>query len=134
MKLNRRGDIGFPEAMISVMMVTIVLTAYLGAFVLHTADIEEKAPEFDRRITQTASVAEGKIVMNINDALSDFLNRSGCKGVIVKCSAFHNRTTIVSDASEGIQEGKIISERYSQVLKGDEGRIYTATFEVGLWY
>lgn len=134
MKLNRRGDIGFPEAMMAVMIVTIVLTAYLAAFATGVVDRTENAPAFDRRVTEDARVSEGRIVLGTEGRMESFVDKADCNGLTVRCTVPGHKTIEPLDAVAGTADGKVSGERYTQLLRSDDGRVYSAVFEVGVWY
>lgn len=134
MRLNRRGDIGFPEAMMAVMIVTVVLMAYLGVFAAGAADRTDAAPEFDRRITAGARIASGELILDAEDRMAGFIEKNGCRGLTVRCSIPGNSWVETAEFFSGTLDGRISGEKYTQSIKSDEGRIFTAVFEVGIWY
>lgn len=134
MKLDRRGDIGFPEAMMAVMIVTIVLTAYLAAFATGVVVTEKDAPDFDRHITCDAHIKGDKIILDVEDGMERFLARENCNGLTLRCSIPGHPSISMLDTSAGTTDGKVSGERYTQTIRSDDGRVYSAVFEVGIWY
>ncbi len=84
MKFDRKGDIGFMEAMAGAMTVCLVLTAF-SAFLAADLLLEEPDyPEFDW--TQIGSVTKsGNIVgMMQHSDIKQYIEDSGFKGVVLK--------------------------------------------------
>jgi len=133
MKLNRRGDLGFPEAIMAAMIVTLSLTLYMGLFALNAAD-GGGGPEVrvDHRIFGGLTLEDGEIAGDIEMRLITEMERHGFRGITVICSVpgdlgFKDRRIAV-----GSMDGKIGSERFLFSMKGADGRIVPVVIEVAV--
>ena len=133
MKLDRRGDLGFPEAIMAAMIVTLSLTLYLGLFALSTIDDNsDPAVRVDHRIFNGLSLEDGEIVGDIEMRLISEAERHGFKGITVICEVpgelgFRDRRTSV-----GSMEGNINSERFVFQMMSCDGRAIPAVIEVAV--
>ncbi|MDR2698445.1 MAG: hypothetical protein LBB30_02040 [Candidatus Methanoplasma sp.] len=133
MKLDRRGDLGFPEAIMAAMIVTLSLTMYMGLFVLSSAN-DGGGPEVrvDHRIFGGLTLEDGEIVGDIEMRLITEAERHGFRGITIICEVpgdlgFEGRRIAV-----GSTDGSISSERFLLSLKGTDGRTVPAVIEVAV--
>lgn len=133
MRFNKRGDLGFPEAIMAAMIVTLALTAYLGLFALNTVNNEgEPDVQIDHRIFGGLTLADGQVVGDITICLISEMERHGFRGISFKCEVpgelgFKGMSTSIGD-----MDGKVISERFLCQLRSSDGRIVPAVMEVAV--
>lgn len=133
MRSDRRGDIGFSEAIVAVIVVTMGLVAFIGvssAFVSsHSDPLEGLDPDsFD------AEVIDGTIVTYHHDFMKRFVSSSGASGMSITVSvpggfADSPVTDVVGDRSGGM-----FTRSYVSAIDTDGGRTVAAVFEVTVWY
>ncbi|MCL2509811.1 MAG: hypothetical protein FWF07_01880 [Methanomassiliicoccaceae archaeon] len=133
MKLNRKGEIGFPEAIMAAMIVTLVLTMYLGLFAFNAAE-DSGGPEvhIDHRIFKDLTLENGEIAGDIELRLAEEMERHGFRGVSVICEipgdlGFPDRNIVI-----GNMDGLISGERFVFLLGASDGRIVPAVIEVAV--
>ena len=133
MKFNRKGELGFPEAIMAAMIVTLALTMYIGLFVLNTADGNDTAGvSVDHRIFGGLVLEDGEVAGDIETPLISEMERHGFRGISFLCEipgdlGFKSRHVVVGD-----MEGSISSERFLFSLTSADGRILTAVMEVAV--
>ena len=131
MKMNKRGDLGFPEAIMAVMLVTLALSAYMGVFVLSTINDNEDHTFIDRSITDKLTVECDVIEGDIIPELEKMTAQKGYRGITVRCYVPSHPIDPIEFAV-GSMDGKITSERFLRTLNSDDGRILPVVFEVGI--
>ena len=133
MKLNRRGSLGFPEAIMAAMIVTLTLTMYIGILVLNTADIDnEPDVTIDHRIFKDLTLDDGKIVGDVEGKLTSEMERHGYRGVMFTCEVpgelgFEGMHIVIGD-----MDGNIGSERFPYSLSTTDGRTVPVVMEVAV--
>jgi hypothetical protein len=131
MKYNRKGDIGFPEAMMAVMIVSVILTAYLGAFVLNTHNQSEDV-EFDENLIDGLTITEGKISGDPSHKLTVFMEKHGYRGVMIRCTIPDGIIDSGMEITVGTMDGNIENHRFIKNIKSDDSRVIAAIFEVAV--
>lgn len=102
MRMNRKGDIGFMEAMAAAMAVTLVLTAFIGATAIYA--IETDVSKRDINIDSLADgirIADGRIEGDLQDELQSQIDLRGIGGASVMC------TSVPDSAGEPRFEGRL---------------------------
>jgi hypothetical protein len=133
MRFDKKGELGFPEAIMAAMIVTIVLTMYMGLFVLNAAD-DNEGPDVnvDHRIFNEMTLENGEITGDIETPLISEMERHGFRGISFLCEipgefGFESKRVIV-----GNMDGKISSERFLLTLGSSDGRMLPAVVEVAV--
>jgi len=131
MRLNKRGDIGFPEAIMAAMIVTLALTAYFGFFALNAVN-NESGPEVrvDHRIFDNLTIRDGEIIGDIEMQLISETERHGYKGISFTCEVPGGLGIKGKSLCIGSMDGKVDSERFLMQLRSSDGRIVPAVIEV----
>jgi hypothetical protein len=131
MRLNKRGDLGFPEAIMAAMIVTLALTMYIGYFALNTVG-NESGPEVrvDHRIFENLSLRDGEVVGDIEIQLISEAERHGYRGISFTCEVPGGLGIKGKSLCIGNMDGKIDSERFLLQLKSSDGRVVPAVIEV----
>ncbi|NLU45815.1 MAG: hypothetical protein GXX87_02595 [Euryarchaeota archaeon] len=132
MRIDRRGGIGFMEAAVAVMAVTVVLALYLGAFALDVHRDNSRDIAFDEGIAASVAVVDGELVADVDDELLAFMERNGCRGITLRCWIPGGiATDTVLSRSIGQTDGDASGCRFIGNVGSDDGRILTAVFEMG---
>ncbi|MCL2296570.1 MAG: hypothetical protein FWC29_05795 [Methanomassiliicoccaceae archaeon] len=133
MRLNKKGGFGFTEAIMAAMIVTLVLSLYMGLLVLNTAE-ENSTPEVrvDHRIFSGLALEDGEVVGDIEMRLISEMERHGFRGISFACEipgelGFNGRHMTLGD-----MDGKVNSERFVFLLRSDDGRTVPAVIEVAV--
>jgi len=133
MRFDRKGELGFPEAIMAAMVVTLVLTLYMGLFALNTAD-NGGGPDVhvDHRIFNDLFLEDGKIAGDVELHLISEMERHGFRGISFVCEVpgelgFEDRHTVI-----GSMDGNISSERFVFLLGSADNRVIPAVIEVAV--
>lgn len=102
MRMNRKGDIGFMEAMAAAMTVTLVLTAFIGATAIYAleTDVENRALDIDS-LAGGIRIADGRIEGDLQGELQSQMDLKGIRGASVMC------TSVPDSAGEPRFEGRL---------------------------
>jgi len=82
MKLNRKGDIGFMEAMAGAMTVCLVMTAFTAFLMAETLAQEPEPPSFDWSLLGTITVEDGGFAAD--PACSDYPENHKISGLLIR--------------------------------------------------
>lgn len=129
MDIGRRGDMGFAEAIIAFMAVTVVLSAYFGLAVHVQLEVSDPASGLSEEMF-TGTVSDGVFVPSYTDYLGDYLDTSGCKGISVTVSIPGGFCGDVPPSTAGSMDGQTSTRTFSNMVSDDKGRTFLAFFEV----
>ncbi len=129
MDMGRRGDMGFAEAIIAFMAVTVVLSAYLGLAVQVQPAVSDPADDLDGDMF-TGTVSEGKFVPDYLDDLPAVLDSGKYRGISVAVSIAGGFCEAPPPATFGSMDGDASSVTFSSMVSDDKGRTFPAFFEV----
>ncbi len=132
MRFNRKGDMGFPEAMMAVMVVMIVLTVYLGAFLIHAHTSEDDVPEFNTNVLSGISIENDRVTGDLYQDLSGYVEHNGYRGAIITCCVPGDSVECDLSFSFGDIDGDITTKRFTRVIPSDDDRMIPVVFEVML--
>ena len=133
MRFNRKGELGFPEAIMAAMIVTLVLTLYIGLFALNAAD-DGGGPDvhIDHRILGDLTLEDGEITGDIEARLVSEMDRHSYRGVSVICEVPGDLGFADRHIKIGSMDGKISSERFVFLMVSTDGRTIPAIAEVAV--
>lgn len=81
MRMDKKGDIGFMEAMAAAMAVTLVLTAFIGAVAIHAGGQEDVARGVDiDALADRISISDGRIEGDLGEELRFQIQIGGVGG------------------------------------------------------
>ncbi|MDR0791004.1 MAG: hypothetical protein LBE47_00515 [Methanomassiliicoccaceae archaeon] len=134
MKLNGKGEGGFMESVIAVMVVVITLTAFLSFlafFTSHNNDKDIDIPATD--IFDHVSIVNGSIEADIYDIMTEMIERYGYRGMRVTLS-----TSGIYDSSLTMNAGTndsdiILSKNGTIVVRSDDGRSVPVNYSMAVW-
>ena len=128
MRFGCRGDMGFMEAMLSMMAVVLVLMAYLGS-VASTITVTGDPVDPLEDLSLEASMVEGTVILESSDDLPGFIARNGYFGICVTVSV----PFFSSDYYEvivGSMEGDLHTRSWTGLIPADGGRSIVAVYGV----
>lgn len=124
-----RGDIGFMEAMVAVMTVVVVLTAFTGAVTLKVveSDISPGYPDI-HKMAKSLYVSENKLQGDLEEELEIILIKLNINGLYVSFTPVSdvNGNPVVEGRLQytaGTQNGQLSTERVLCSVKKGEGSI-----------
>lgn len=128
MRLDRKGDMGFMEAMVAFMAVTIVLTGYMGVLATTTVDSSDPAGMLDPD-RFTGSLEDGVFVPGFTEYLEGFVWSNGYEGasVVVTVPGFCEES---GPYLVGTLDGSLFGRTIAGVVSDGYGRTVPAVYEV----
>ena len=129
MDIGRNGDMGFAEAILAFMAVTVVLTAFLGLVAHGHLSLGDPTGTLDDSIF-SGSVDDGTFVPFYSDKLGDILDTGGFSGICVSVSVPGGVCEVPPPLSKGDMDGRTYTRTFVSVISDDNGRSYPAFFEV----
>lgn len=138
MRMDKKGDIGFMEAMAAAMAVTLVLTAFIGAVAIHAGGQEDVARGVDiDALADRISISDGRIEGDLGEELRFQIQIGGVRGASVRCESapgpsggprFEGRLYFLAGTAEGAMsvERKLCSVEY-------DGGTALVNLEVTTW-
>ncbi len=131
MRLDNKGDIGFPEAMMALMMVIIVLSAFLAFFVFNVVQASEEAPENDD-FFDTIVIRNGTIEDDFQEYMEDYCLANDCSGMNIRITVPGEILNIEGEYSYGSMDGSLGGARYLRTVQIEDGRLIPMIFEVAV--
>lgn len=118
MTLDRRGDIGFMEAMAGAMTVCLVMTAFTGFLVAETLAKEPEPPSFDWGFLGEIGISDG--AFTAEPACSDYPENHRISGICIRIysPAFESLGTF-EEMFGTESENRICERRIISVGSGD---------------
>jgi len=132
MKLDRRGDIGFMEAMAGAMTVCLVLTAFSAFVAADMLSEEPEEPEFDWNMVGAMHIRNGNLGLSLHGDFRQYLEDNGLRGIHVHALVpqYNNRAL---DYRVGETTDLCVKDSRAIEVPDDHGRIYPAMMEVTLY-
>ena len=131
MKTDRRGDMGFMDAMVGFIAATIVLSAFLGVVIGVAAYGGDPSSALDPgRFSGT--VEGGEFKPGYIGYMGDYLDSSGCRGISVSVLIPGGFCEQPEPTTIGSMDGELFSRTFVSMVRDDSGRIFPAVFEVVL--
>jgi hypothetical protein len=132
MRLNRKGSLGFPEAIMAAMIVTLVLTMYMGLLAVNVSNEEDPHIDVDHRIFENLVIENGEVVGDIENSLISEAERHGYRGISFTCEVPGDLGIGDMHILIGSMDGNINSERFILPLRSSDGRIVPTVMEVAV--
>ena len=135
MKLNSKGEGGFMESMIAVMIVVISLTAFLSflAFSLSQDNAEERN-DMPLELLNDVRIVNGKIEADIEDRMDAAVRMYGFEGMRIILSAADSRYDTQLTLNAGYQDSDTIRSKGGViVVRTDDGRSVPVNYTMAVW-
>ena len=131
MRSDRRGDMGFMEAMVAFMAVTVMLTAFMGVLattMVVTADPTESLDpgEF------TGTIEPDGFSSGFTEYVSVFVDTHGLRGAAVTVTVLGGFCPDTGTFTVGDMDGMLYSRSIPGLVTDDSGRVLPAVYEVVL--
>jgi len=132
---DKRGEGGFMEAMVALMMVSIALTAFLGMLAYSEIGESDDTITLETRFIEDLQIVDGEIVGETENQLDRFVEKNGLNGTRLTVKA----AGTLSDASlvrtSGTTEGNNVGTFTGTFpIDSDDGRVFAASYEVVYWW
>lgn len=138
MRMDRKGDIGFMEAMAAAMAVTIILAAFIGVVALRAYETEIDSRDLDvEAIAKCVTVSKGVIQGDLQDDLERQLIKAHVNGASIKFTPVPDKDGHPTLNGElffvaGTLNGQLFTERKLFSVYTDEGYVLI-NVEVKVW-
>lgn len=138
MRLDRRGDIGFMEAMVAAMTVTVVLAAFIGAVALKAQYSEISPGQVDiGSLTRHITVSDEGLEGDLQEELDRQLEKYRLNGASIRCVSVPGTDGTPAVDGElffhtGHESGELHTERRLCPAYTDDGFILL-NVEVKVW-
>lgn len=138
MRMDKKGDIGFMEAMVAAMAVSIILAAFIGMVALKACETDIDPGELDIDvIIGHITVSEGMIQGDMQDELERQIIKAHINGASIKCTSTPNKDNDPVLNGElfftaGTLIGQLSTERKLFSIDTDGGSILI-NVEVKIW-
>ena len=132
---DKRGEGGFMEAMVALMMVTIALTAFIGMLAYSEIGKSDDSVSLDTRFVEDLQIVDGNIAGETGKYLDRFVEKNGLNGTRLTVKVAGS----LSDASllrtSGTEEGNNVGTFTGTFsIPSDDGRTFAASYEVVYWW
>jgi len=134
MKLNNRGEGGFIESMMAVMIVIITLTAFISLLAFSTSYHNEKEVGVPSDMFDDVRIVNGEIDAPIEERMRDAAERYGYSGITVilrTADPLHDSAVTISVGSD---TDRIWSKSGTIIVATDEGRSVPVNYSMAVWY
>ena len=127
---DRRGEMGFAEAMLAVMAVTVVLMMYAGTLSAAVHDGGDPLDALDPDMFR-CRVSDGEVLTEFEGYLGGYMSSHGLSGITayVSVPGFADGRAVGVGGSDGM----IHSRSFSIDVPGDRGRTLVAVVAVTAW-
>ena len=132
---NKRGEGGFMEALVALMMVTIALTAFLG--MLAYSEIGESYDEMtlDTGFIEDLRIVNGEITGETEKQLERFVEKNGLNGARLNVKVAGTLSDSSLERNYGTADGnKVGTFTGTFSIGSDDGRTFAASYEVVYWW
>ena len=127
---DKRGEGGFMEAMLALMMVTVALTAFLSMLAYCEIGVS-----LDTDFIEDARLIDGRIVIEADDRLDRFVDLNGLNGARLSIRIAGTLSDASLTRSSGTEDGDNVSAINGTFPIGsDDGRVFVASYEVVYWW
>lgn len=126
---NDRGDFGFMEAMVAMMAVIVVLTAYLGV-AASTVTVMIDPTEGVDGTHLTGTVEDGVFVPSYGDYIESYAISRGLTGISVSVTVPGGFCEVPEPMVIGTIDGEKWSRTVTSTIDAGDGRTIVAVFEV----
>ncbi len=132
MELNRKGDIGFMEALAGAMTVCLVLTAFTAFLAADMLNEEPERPEFDWSEVNGLAATDRTFCLSLNSNLKQYLEETGVKGIELRgTSLMENRGPVVYKVGEATDTWE--KESRTVTITHGSGRCTPGLLEVTMY-
>ena len=132
---NKRGEGGFMEALVALMMVTIALTAFLGILAYSEIGSSDDEMTLDTGFIEKLRLVDGDITGETDRQLELFIEKNGLNGtrLTVEVAGTLSDSSMVRDY--GTCEGNNVGTMTGTFsIDSDDGRVFAASYEVVYWW
>ena len=134
MRLNRKGEGGFMESVLAVMVVVISLTAFLSFLALSVSQDHDGDPFIPNDLLDDVRIVGGCIEADLEDRMYCVIERYGYDGmkIILEISdgIYHSSLT---QSAGSCDSDRIFSKNGLISVRTDDGRSVPVRYSVAVW-
>ena len=131
MRSDRRGDMGFMEAMVAFMAVTVMLTAFMGVLATTTVVTVDPTESLDPG-EFTGTIEPDGFRSGFTEYVSAFVDTHGLRGAAVTVTVPGGFCPDIETFTVGDMDGMLYSRSIPGLVTDDSGRVLPAVYEVVL--
>lgn len=132
---DRKGEAGFMEAIIAVMVVSIALTSFLGLLAYSQTGQSVDCFDLNTDFADHLSIENGEIIGDYEKPLNSFMERNDLNGIRFRMDIVGPASDASIDFHIGKKEGlNAQSVNGTASVNSDDGRTYVASYEVIYWW
>lgn len=133
MVFDRRGDIGFMEAMAGTMIVCLVMTAFTAHLAAEAVAGDRSPEEFDWNMIGSVYVSDGRYVVTVDGNMEGYFELTGIRGLTVRAGSPALNGIGPYSRDFGDISGDSLAERKLIPVLSDDGRTIPTVVEVILF-
>lgn len=134
MRLNGRGESGFLDAIIAIMIVSASLTAFLGYLAYAGSGNVEEGPEPDTGFLSGFSISDDRIDGDAGFELGSFMERHDLNGIRLNMYVAGDRDISFGQSVGDCSGNNVGCKKGTLPLDTDDGRTLVVSFEVIYWW
>ncbi|MCL2712458.1 MAG: hypothetical protein FWD37_04205 [Methanomassiliicoccaceae archaeon] len=133
MKLNKKGEGGFMESIVAVMVIVISLTAFLSFLAFSTSQSLEKEADVPTELLSGISIVNGSIETDAKEKIMNIMERNSYRGVrfTLSLDGIYDDSVIFSAGT--FDSDVIISRTGSLIAPSDDGRHVPVRYSLAVW-
>jgi hypothetical protein len=132
MRLDGKGEGGFMESILAVMIIVITLTAFLSFLAFSTSHHHEREPVVPTDMLDDVRIVNGKIDADIEAAMIDIIERYGYRGMRVTLTSEIYGSSLTVNVGTNDSE-TILSKNGTIIIRSDDGRSVPVSYSVAVW-
>jgi hypothetical protein len=133
MKLNRKGEGGFMESIIAVMVIVISLTAFLSFLAFSVSHEVEREPDVPTEVIGGVRIVSGMIETDAEGNIVGMIERGRYQGMRLTLSVngiYNDRVTL---SAGSFDSDNIVSRTGSVIAETDGGRRVPVQYSLAVW-
>ena len=132
---NRKGEGGFLEAIVALMIVSIALTGFLGLLSYSELGKMDDSVHLDTGFIEELELYDGRITGETDGQMLRFIEKNGLNGAELKVYVAGGLSNASLDNIYGIDDGNNAASFMGTFsIPSDDGRVFVASYEVIYWW
>jgi len=135
MRRGNKGEGGFIESMMAVLVVIVALTAFLSLLAHSTSYDDEKDISIPVNMFNDIRIVNGNIEAPLEDRMNDLTERFGYRGITVMLSTADPLYDSAIMITVGSSDAERIWSKSGTLIAGtDDGRSVPVKYSMAVWY
>ena len=133
MKLGIKGEGGFTESILAMMVVIISLTAFLSFLAFSLPDEMENDPEIPLDVLSDVRIIKGNIEADIEEKMREAIERYGFRGMRINLSVHVIYESQLTMSAGSFDSDVILSKSGTLIAGSDDGRSVPVRWSMAVW-